>query len=175
MSVPEVNSVPESAGCPCAHQRRVPPTSPAFPSPPSLSGPHPQPPSPSRAPPGPPVPPCPHLAAAVTMATAGSGAGTSARAPLRPDASRKSLPESCCPHLCSPLGTPAGERHCQPRVPPPRGSPHGWALPSLPESQNPEGVRLEGSVERLVQSPCSAGPSQSTARDCTQAAVEYPR
>lgn len=48
MAVPAVNSVPDSAGCPRAHQRRVPPTSPAFPRPPPRSGPHPQPPGPSR-------------------------------------------------------------------------------------------------------------------------------
>lgn len=75
LSVPAVNSVPESAGCPCAHQRRLPPTPPVFPRSPPLSGPHPQPRGPCPVSPGPPCPRGPHLAAAVTMATAGSGAG----------------------------------------------------------------------------------------------------
>lgn len=103
------------------------------------------PPAPRGCPPGPPVPPCPrcpHLAAAVTMATAGSGAGTSPRAPLRPDASRKLLSEraalTCPPHCAARPGSgtakqgfhrlevpPAGGHCLHPQNPKiPKGS--GW-------------------------------------------------
>lgn len=179
MSVPAVNSVPESAGCPCAHQRRVPPASPAFPRSSPLSGPHPQRPGPSRVSPG---PSCPSLSALSPPGRRRHHGhrrkwqrGTSARTPLRSDANRKSLPKSSCPHLSSHLCSPAGERRCQPGVPPSRGSALGWALPSVPESLNPKGVRLERTVGHLIQPPCSARPSQSTAWGCIQAALEYPQ
>lgn len=158
MAVPAVNSVPDSAGCPRAHQRRVPPTSPAFPRPPPRSGPHPQPPGPSRVFS---VPSCPLVSLPVPTWPPPSpwpppevGPGHFRPDFLRHDANRKSRRRAAA-LTCPPVYAARPERDAAKKGFRPLGVPPmvGTSLsPRIPKSQRGQAERDCGA---WVQPPCS--------------------